>query len=399
MNEYPRSAAAQESVRLLLEQELARETTENIQRAKRVIEKIFEWAEKNNIEIASVERLKGGFVNLVLLIETPTGESYVVKAFADEKGAQTTRDAQTKLSEIAKNDTPFIPEAVAWIDDETVVSTKAEGFPIRKLFESVSESEDGLARARIGFSDLGRILGSIHERTERVMKPEDDPAVIHVDEQKITNQFRGFVERGLLHFSKEEQAALEKRILAFTQAGAVSVIHGDSHLDQFFCAPDRSLITIIDYDTVHEGDPMADVARALASIRDHGEKMGVSQEHLREIESSFFQGYRAIRFENLPLPKSEFDQYRIIVYELRLFMVQLWQFNDLLEKVRSFIPDGMSDGEFLKTYVREQTNVRAELNVSLSKEEQERFDRYLLVLDRMNEILEYLQKIELEEAE
>lgn len=398
MSEHPRSAAAQESVRLLLEQEFVRETEENIQRARRVIDKIFEWAEKNHIEIASVERLKGGFVNLVLLIETPTGQSYVVKAFADEKGAQTTRDAQMKLSEIAKNDTPFIPEAVDWIDDETVVSTKAKGFPIRKLFESVSESQEGFDRARMGFSDLGRILGSIHERTERVMKPEDDPAVFHVDEQKITNQFRGYVERGLLAFSKKEQDALEKRILAFTQLGAVSVIHGDTHLDQFFCAPDRSLITIIDYDTVHEGDPMADVARALASMRDHGEKMGVSQEHLREIESSFFQGYRAVRFENLPLPKSEFDQCRIMVYELRLSLVQLWQFNDLLEKIRSFIPSGMSDGEFLKTYVRENSDTFSALNASLPKEEQERFERYLVVFDRTNEILEYLQGIELEEV-
>lgn len=398
MSEHQRSASAQESVRNLLEIELAKEKEENIQRAKRVIDKIFEWAEKNDIEISRVERLTGGFVNLVLLIETPTGESFVVKAFADEKGAQTTRDAQIKLSEIAKDDIPFIPEAVAWIDDETVVSTKAEGFPIRRLFEFISESEDGFDRARIGFSDLGRILGSIHERTERLMTPEDDPAMIHIDEQKITNQFRGYVDRGLLSFSQEEHERLEKTILALTKDGAVSVIHGDAHLDQFFCAPDRSLITIIDYDSVHEGDPMADVARALASIRDLGEKKGILQEHLREIESSFFQGYRSVRFENLPMPKSEFDQYRIIVYELRLSMVQLWQFNDLLEKVRPFIPEGMSDGDFLKIYVRKHPETRTKINESLPPEEQGQFDRYLLVLDRLNEILEYLQKIELAEV-
>lgn len=395
--EHSREGAAAEFSRQLREKEQNKENAENIEKALRVVEKVVEWAQNNGIEISHLKKLGGGFVNLVLLVETPEGKSYVVKAFADAKGAQTTRDAQKTLDKVAGQDRSFISEAVGWIDDSTFVTSKAEGFPIKKLFDAVSDTEDGINQACRGFSDLGKTLGNIHERTERVLMP-NDPDVYRTDLAKVMNQLRGYVERGLLPFTSEELGMLEKKISRFTQDGVVSVIHGDAHLDQFFCAPDQSVITIVDYDTVHEGDPMADVGRALASIRDFGQKSDISEQQLRKIEMAFLQGYRTVRHENLPLSKSEFDQPRIIVYELRLSMVQLWQFNDLLEKIRPFIPKGMPDGEFLKTTIRENAEIRSEINASLPKEEQERLDRYLLVLDRLNEILTHLQGIELEEV-
>lgn len=72
--------------RELISKETDPEKQEKVaEKAQKVIEKIVNWAEEYGINISRIKKLGGGFVNLVLLIETPEGVGYVAKAFTKKR--------------------------------------------------------------------------------------------------------------------------------------------------------------------------------------------------------------------------------------------------------------------------------------------------------------------------
>lgn len=323
----------------LLEQLLAKET-EQARREKivescgKVIKKILKWSAENGIEIRHVKKLGGGFVNTVLMFTTPEGESFVAKAFVDEGQARVTQESQRALNALAARDEVFVPEALAWVDDSTLISESVEGEPIRNLLAAAHESAGSRRAAVAAFESLGRTLGSIHERTEESVGGERAPDASRVDVEKLVRHFDGYLGSGLFDISNGDAEKLRERVHSMKDGGYVSLIHGDAHLDQFFRVEDRSVVTIVDTDTVHRGDPMADVARSLASLRDWGHKARVPERLIREMEGALMRGYRASRVESGADPESEFSHRRIFVYELRLSLVQLWNYNDLRSRIR-----------------------------------------------------------------
>ncbi|PJA86710.1 MAG: hypothetical protein CO141_03300 [Candidatus Moranbacteria bacterium CG_4_9_14_3_um_filter_42_9] len=124
-----------------------------------------------------------------------------------------------------------------------------------------------------------------------------------------------------------------------TREDYISIVHGDAHLGQFVSAPDKSLMTIVDYDTVSEGDPMADIARSLSSLRSWSQQTGIEKETENKLTRSLMQGYRSTRIEQ-PNPKeSEFDYRKIIAYEIRLYLVQAKGFADVRKKIKDNLDD------------------------------------------------------------
>lgn len=318
-----------------------------------VVKKIVEWADEYGIDISRMKKLGGGFVNLVLLIESPDGRGYVAKAFLEDDQAEVTREAQKEFDRLSDADEDFIPEVIAWIDDKTVVTKKADGKPIRKLLEAAAESPEQQAEAIRAFYDLAGTLASIHERTEnpfvRSEQGKDDEKY-RINAEKFIRHLKTHAESGLFDLSDEQLEKLESTIKEITDGGFISLIHGDAHLDQFFKAPDKSILAIVDYDSIHYGDPMADVARSLSSIRDWGRKMEVPPSVLEEVEKSFMDGYRNKRIEDHSSEELEFDQAKILAYEARLNMVQLKHYDGVREKIKASLPSGETELDFYKSH-------------------------------------------------
>lgn len=398
----------QKKIRQLTEGALESETNIEVreriaEKARKVIEKIVEWADREGIDISRVKKLGGGFVNLVLLIESPDGRGYVAKAFAESEEAETQKRAQLQLDGIAKEDEAFIPRVLEWIEDAEdegliVISEKAEGKPIRKILETARdasrESLEALEEAKEAFYTLGTTLGRLHERTE---KPFDrdantESAEHRLDAQKLIKHLSAHRESGLLDMSDEQADVLTQNVEAITERGFVSLVHGDAHLDQFFRAPDQSTLTIVDYDSLHEGDPMADVARSLSSLRDWGRKMHVPDDVITEMEKSFIKGYRTMRVEGEHREESEFDQVRILVYEARLNLVQLKDFGALRGKLREALPSDQTESDFYVAF--ENGKVDALSSYNFDARETEQLQELVAIRKNVTEILQYLQSLD-----
>lgn len=400
---------AQERIRQLtegmLESETNSEARERIaEKARKVIEKIVEWAEREGIDISRVKKLGGGFVNLVLLIESSDGRGYVAKAFAESEEAETQKRAQIQLDGIAKEDEAFVPKVLEWIEDAEdegpiVISEKAEGKSIRKILEvardASPESPEALEEAKEAFYTLGTTLGRLHERTERPFDRDADTesAEYRLDAQKLLKHLSAHRESGLLDISDEQAGILAQNVDTITDGGFVSLVHGDAHLDQFFRAPDQSTLTIVDYDSLHEGDPMADVARSLSSLRDWGRKMHVPDTIVTEMEKSFIKGYRTMRAEGEHTEESEFSQVRILVYEARLNLVQLKHFDALREKLKAALPSDQTESDFYDAFENGKVDDLSSYN--FDEREIEQLQELVAIRKNVTEILQYLQSLDL----
>lgn len=397
----------QEKIRQLTEGALESETNIEVreriaEKARKVIEKIVEWADREGIDISRVKKLGGGFVNLVLLIESPDGRGYVAKAFAKSEEAETQKRAQVQLDGIAKEDEAFVPRVLEWIEDAEdegpiVISEKAEGKPIRKILETARdaspESPEALEEAKEAFHTLGTTLGRLHERTEKPFdRAHTESAEHRLDAQKLLKHLSAHRESGLLDISDEQADLLAQNVDTITDGGFVSLVHGDAHLDQFFRAPDQSTLTIVDYDSLHEGDPMADVARSLSSLRDWGRKMHMPDDVVTEMEKSFIKGYRTMRFEGEHTEESEFDQVRVLVYEARFNLVQLKHFDALREKLKAALPRGQTESDFYVAF--ENGKVDALSSYNFDARETEQLQELVAIRKNVTEILQYLQSLD-----
>ncbi len=389
----------QELTAEIVEKETNLEAREKLAlKCQEVVGKLVEWADAEGIDISRVKKLGGGFVNLVLLIETPEGKGYVAKSFVEEHEAGVTRWAQEAFDKLATADMSYIPRAVAWIDDRTLVSNKAEGQPIRNILE---RSEDGPEAAEIAthaFADLGRTLGTLHERTEFKYESSEDPTKdeARLDADKLFTHLGKHLESGLFEIDEDRLNRLQKKIDTIVDDGYVSLIHGDAHLDQFFKAPDASTVTIVDYDGVREGDPMADVARTLASMRDWARKMNVTEATLRKIEKGFLAGYREKREENGTHDESEFDQTKILAYELRLNLVQFRSHSEIREVLQGQLPEGETEAKFF-SMLKEGNETGLE-NLTLTAEQRVQLSELSATWDNATDILDYLEAMEVDES-
>lgn len=294
-----------------------------IDRCNRVIKKIHEWAISNNHEIANIKSLTGGFVNLVLLVETVDGKMYVAKNFVDKNESDTTKQAQKMLSRISKEDEKIIPDVIAWIDDDILISERAEGQPIKSILKMETDIASNYEESRRCLFGLGKMLGSIHERTQSHYGGSGETGV--TDSMKIITKIQdtAFLEKIEYALTPEELARVAENILTLTNQKHLTVIHGDTHLDQFFFAPDESLITIVDYDSFRIGDPMFDVARTLASLRTWCGNMDISPKDEDALTQEFINGYREARQIGSLHDENEFSYSRVVAYELRLYIITL----------------------------------------------------------------------------
>ncbi|CAN5609283.1 hypothetical protein BH23PAT2_BH23PAT2_10170 [soil metagenome] len=301
-----------------------------------LVEKILEWADKSGVTIGKVRRLGGGFKNPVIMLTTSEGESFVAKGFAETEALETTIHAQEVFSRLSKNDElRLIPRSE--IMDGVLFSEKAEGVPIKALLEQASSSPEALNKAKAAFRALGATLGYIHESTERVIDPsqsadEDIVQDVLVDRQKMLKHIDELSLQSLLGLDDVQVEALKYQISNITTPEYIAVIHADAHLDQFFYG-EGSLVEIVDYDDVREGDPMADLGRAIASLRDWCRSYDIDFDTEIELTRSIARGYEHQRKESGLGTEQEMDSMRAVGYEMRLYLVQLKQHSELREKL------------------------------------------------------------------
>ena len=296
-----------------------------VEKCQNLIHKILSWAEKSGVEIVDMKKLGGGFVNPVLMVETNDGRSFVVKGFVKSEEAQTSKTAQVLFDQISKEDEKFIPEVVSWIDNETLISEKADGEPMRKKLQRFANGEISIEETSHHIQLLGRLLGTLHERTEQSAGHYEKEEHLR-DRTKIKEHMSKYIPDVIdISFPIER---LEEIIDGATAPDYVSLIHGDAHLEQFFSAPDESVVTIVDYDSLTQGDPMADIARSLSSLRSWTQRIGISQEDEHVLTQSLVQGYRSTRIEQ-PNPKeSEFDYQKIV------YLIEMKMFDDVRKKLK-----------------------------------------------------------------
>ena len=364
---------------------------EIVEKCQSLVSKVLGWAEDSDppITVAEIRRLGGGFKNPVLLVTTSEGKSLVAKAFVEKEGAETTRRAQGLFSKLASEDEKFIPNAV-WLDDETLLSDKAEGSPVRKLLIQAGNSELDLKRAERAFGALGITLASLHERTERPISADDDPELVRRDQLKIEEHSEKQLD-GLIDMNEEQRAFVYANLDAIASTGYVSLIHADAHLDQFFYSQGKTMVEIVDYDDVTEGDPMADLGRLLSSLRDWSKTESVNPDVEFAMTRAIMDGYREARQESMLSGGREFDYDKIIAYQLRLGLVQMKQFGDLRTSIRSKLPHLDKQGGFDGTenslyegFAKKSITPEMLSNAGLSEEE-------LAQLQKMSSIRETLQ--------
>lgn len=365
---------------------------ENIQKIKKVLSKIADWAIKYNINIIDIKKLNGGFKNLVLLITTAEGDMCVAKAFIEGKEkANNQKHAYKTIKKIIKQDEELIPKIIEWIEDnetDVVISEKAKGKPFIQILKEVNKDDNStIEEACKSFYNLGVTLATLHERTER--KIDQTNSQTRQNAHKLIEYLDKF--KDLLNINNEQFNILKSNIHKIINNGFISIVHGDAHLGQFFQAPNKSLITIVDYDSLHEDDPMSDVSRCISSLRYHGYKMNIPHNILIMIEKSFFAGYNKIRIEGHHADESEFDQLKIICYLARLNLTQLKTYQTLRNKLISILPKTISEVDFYNAYKNGKiTNIKS---YGLSKKEIEQLEELIFIRNEIMEIIKDLQLI------
>ncbi len=363
---------------------------------KSLLSKVIDWANNEGLEISLVKRLGGGFVNAVILVETVEGKSVVIKTFEDEEDAANNKKAKTIIDTISTSDEPMLSEVLAWIDKKTVVTEKVEGESIRKKIEKLSRDEISQEAADGNLKTLGALLGNLHERTEQ-NAAEYDTSLFMQDREKVKSHLSRYIPDPItIPVSFDELCDMIDRN---TEADYISYVHGDAHVDQFFCAPNKDLVTIVDYDSMRQGDPMADVARTVSSIRAWSKKIGMSQAKESGLVRSLIRGYRETRVEKPDEKESEFDYIKIICYEIRLYLVEMTQFNDLRARIKAELIGGdvgkfETEKALYEAITRDPKLLESEKFKVFSKTDVAKILHLRDILDRINACIEYLVRIE-----
>lgn len=366
---------------------------ENEMKIIKALLKISEWALKYNY-FTNIKKLDGGFKNLVVLITTAKGDTYVAKAFIEGKEkANNQKHAYKTIKKIIKQDEKLIPEIIEWVEDDEidiVISEKAEGKPLIQILKEVNKDDDStIYEACNSFYNLGITLAMLHERTER--KIDQINIQTRQNAHKLIKHLDMF--KDLLNINDEQLNILKNNIYKIINNGFISVVHGDAHLGQFFQAPNKSIITIVDYDSLHEDDPMSDVSRCISSLRYNGYKMNIPNDILIMIEKSFFEGYNKVRIEDAHTNESEFDQLKIICYSIRLHLIQLKTYQELRDKIKSILPKTMSETDFYNAY--KNGDIVDIKSYGLNEKEIEQLNDLIYIRNEAMEIIKYLLLINL----
>lgn len=291
-----------------------------------LVERVFSWIKINNLNVLKMKRLGGGFKNPVILIHTREMKSFVAKAFMETEGAEISHRAQQQFEELCQEDEKFIPELITWLDDKSIVSEKASGYSIRDIVEQYASKEVNQEVAEKALETLGKTLAIIHRRTLQYGKGgEQSIAEANVDVQKMMNHL------DQLSFLFPEVQALKMKIQKDFSSDHVSLIHADSHLDNFFTIPNGDSLEIVDYDDIRLGDPNVDFARSFASLESWCSAYAIPEELANDLERSFIRGYSSVRnVENI----NEINAFR-----LRLFIIKLKNFykSDTYKTIRKKI--------------------------------------------------------------
>ena len=359
-------------------------------RIKKVIQAVLIWARQENQDIDKIHVPGGIFRKPVLLVTTKEGKLYVAKGFEDDQ-EQIKREkfAQEKINQIAGADESYIPEVLAWVDD-VMIAAGAEGICVRELLKKLSDNESEVDFETVSntFSQLGKTLAEIHERTQATPQmpyhtetdiagevltdinkdknllitnlmlaqkylaidlgsvydslSRDGHEIELLDEQEA-DQFISLMEysdeqrqRFFAEFKEkvgpgryEKAVSVIKIFLTKLESESFderpenfSVIHADAHLDNFFIDPEKSMLSIVDYDSLRSGDPMADIGRVMASLQSWANFYHIPEEVTRRLVAEFIGSYRTCRY-NTGDDDSDFDYRKAQIYEARLYLAQL----------------------------------------------------------------------------
>ena len=263
-------------------------------------------------------KLGGGFKNPVLLVKTSSDCEYVAKAFTEEGAFDESRRARKFIAAAGG----LIPKLVR-VSDNEIVCEKVSGLPIRKILTSRSR------RTNIAFYTLGQSLAQIHKRTLNKVSSysprllfrkgytkdferlEDHISLLKRDgllSEKVYREFMHIRERYKIHY--------------------LSIIHGDAHLDNFFFVAHPETVIIVDYDDSKPGDPLADVGRVVASIRNWQFKEKLDNAFVEKVITNFFHGYKSVL--NIELEGTN-------LYAMRLYLIIVKSSQKLIEKVSQLI--------------------------------------------------------------
>jgi len=374
------------------------ERLEITERFSGLVGNVLKWAEAKGMTVDQVRRLGGGFKNPVLMLTSSEGKSYVAKAFVEADALTTTQRAQRLFEGIAKEDEHFIPSS-EFGPDSVLFSAKAEGEPVRSLLEECAESGEVSDEARSAFFALGATLGTIHERTEKPItsaSEEDDIEATQVDVTKIKKHLSQLEVGGLLGVDDEQIEGVLQRVGEVTAPEYVSLVHADAHLDQFFYAEDGSLVEIVDYDDIREGDPMADLGRVLSSLRDWSAESGADFDTETELTRSIITGYESTRHEDFATTEGEMDYMRVVAYELRLRLVQLKQFDHLREYLLAIATDThLVESDVILT--NDESIIRL-VESQLTDSQVAEYKRLQRISKDLNQIISYLTPVRTELA-
>ena len=370
----------------------AEERAEIRTRFSDLVSTVLSWANDKEENVESVERLGGGFKNPVVMVTTAKGEQFVAKAFAEDEGLANTIKAQKELDEITSEDERLIPKSE--IFNDTLFSEKAKGAPVRSLIENAGNSPEELESANKAIFAVGATLGFLHERTERPIKDVDDLTEEVADEaledrEKIHKHMEQLKIAELIGLKMEDVQAVGNQIDKFTEPDFISLVHGDPHLDNFFYENGGAAVEIVDYDDIREGDPMADLGRSLQSLRYWCEQYGADKDLETELTRSLVGGYESKRKESELIDgERELDPKRVIVYGLRLDLVQLKSFGDLREKLDQTAKNlGMTENQIVFAAGDREPLIEQGLTV----EENQRLKSFRRISSDLRDALEYLK--------
>ncbi len=259
-------------------------------------------------------KLGGGFKNPVLLVKTSSDCEYVAKAFTEEGAFDESRRARKFIAAAGG----LIPKLVR-VSDNEIVCEKVKGLPIRKLLTSRSR------QTNIAFYTLGQSLAQIHKRTLNKVSSYSPRLLFSKgytkDFERLKNHIKLLEREGLL----SEQVYQEfMRIRDRYKTHYLSIIHGDAHLDNFFFVAHPETVIIVDYDDSKPGDPLADVGRVVASIRNWQFKEKLDNAFVEKTITNFFHGYKSVL--NIELEGTN-------LYAMRLYLIIVKSSQKLLDKV------------------------------------------------------------------
>ncbi|MFH2028971.1 MAG: aminoglycoside phosphotransferase family protein [Nanoarchaeota archaeon] len=282
-----------------------------------------------DLSIEKTVKLGGGFKNPVVMVKTSAGCEYVAKAFT-EQGAYRESMMARRFIKAAGG---LVPNVVRLSDNE-IICEKVAGTPIRKILTSHS------GETNLAFFTLGKALADIHKNTLNKMGSYDPRIVFRKgytkDYVKLKSHIQSLLEIGVISDGIYKAFLAARK--AYRPTNLAAIIHGDAHLDNFFFVANPETIIIVDYDDAYVGDPLADVGRVVASMRNWQYKANLDEPFVEEAIDYFFRGYKSVL--NIELRGTN-------LYIIRLYLIIIKSSKKLLEKIKDLIKN---DTRFANTY-------------------------------------------------